>query len=312
MLGSRTGYVVWAIISTLAACTEPPPVDQVAQGGSSGASAGTNSGAGTGGNAGADAGGSSAGSLGSSGSAGTAGLTSGGSAGSGGSTSAGSGGLNSAGAGGMTVNTCMGFDEIVSQALFDEFFPLDIRHALYSYEGLVAAAATYPEFATSGDCATRKREVAAFLANMARETGRLMYAEQIQQDVYCQQGNEMYRCAAGESYYGRGPIQLSWNYNYGAASEALGLGTELLTNPDLVAQDSTIAWRTGLWFWTTSGSTTCHAAMMDGVGFGQTIRTINGPQECDGAWPEAVAERVSFYESYCAELGVDPGANTGC
>jgi len=44
---------------------------------------------------------------------------------------------------------------------------------------------------------------------------------------------------AGEQYYGRGPFQLSWNYNYGAFSKALVSTTYdghlyLLRDPDIV------------------------------------------------------------------------------
>ena len=50
-------------------------------------------------------------------------------------------------------------------------------------------------------------------------------------------------CPAGQSaYHGRGPIQLSWNYNYKAAGDALGV--DLLRNPWLVQNDSVIAWKT--------------------------------------------------------------------
>ena len=39
-------------------------------------------------------------------------------------------------------------------------------------------------------------------------------------------------------YYGRGPIQLSWNYNYGQASHFIyGDKTVLLNDPDAVSSD---------------------------------------------------------------------------
>ena len=39
------------------------------------------------------------------------------------------------------------------------------------------------------------------------------------------------------------------NYNYGLAGEALGL--DLINNPDLVATDPVVSYKTALWFWTT-------------------------------------------------------------
>ncbi|KAL7531014.1 hypothetical protein ACHAXR_005283 [Thalassiosira sp. AJA248-18] len=48
---------------------------------------------------------------------------------------------------------------------------------------------------------------------------------------------------ANKLYFGRGPIQLSWNYNYIDAGAALN--EDLCTNPDLVATNDAIAWGTG-------------------------------------------------------------------
>lgn len=42
------------------------------------------------------------------------------------------------------------------------------------------------------------------------------------------------------------------NYNYGAAGEAIG--ADLLGNPELVATDPTVAFKTALWLWMTARS----------------------------------------------------------
>jgi chitinase len=148
------------------------------------------------------------------------------------------------------------------------------------------------------------------LANVARETGELVFIEQIEKADYCMaQGN--CQCQQGKQYYGRGPIQISWNYNYCAAGAALGY--DLRAQPELVAQDATVAWATGLWFWMTqagAGNAAPHIAVQ--TGFGETIRSINGDQECNGAWAEAVNARVSFYQKFCQLLGVSPGDNVSC
>lgn len=47
-------------------------------------------------------------------------------------------------------------------------------------------------------------------------------------------------------YYGRGYIQLTWDYNYRAAGQAMGV--DLLNNPDL-AMDPAYAARTLAWYW---------------------------------------------------------------
>jgi hypothetical protein len=57
---------------------------------------------------------------------------------------------------------------IVSRAVFEQAFP--DRNPFYSYDGLIAALRTYPAFTTTGDDATRRREAAAFLANVDHDT----------------------------------------------------------------------------------------------------------------------------------------------
>ena len=76
-----------------------------------------------------------------------------------------------------------GLAAILSEATFNSMFPS--RNGFYSYSALVAAANTFPAFATTGDTDTRKREVAAFLANVAHETGGLVYTEEINKSVMC-------------------------------------------------------------------------------------------------------------------------------
>ena len=48
---------------------------------------------------------------------------------------------------------------------------------------------------------------------------------------------------ANRLFFGRGPIQLSWNYNYIDAGNALGV--DLCANPELVATDAAVAWGSG-------------------------------------------------------------------
>jgi predicted chitinase len=159
---------------------------------------------------------------------------------------------------------------VVSSAQFDQMFPN--RNSFYTYDGLVAALSSYPGFATTGSTAVQQQEAAAFLANVDHETGGLVYVTEIDQSGnYC--ASEPYGCPAGTySYYGRGPLQISWNFNYYAAGNALGI--DLLDNPNLVQTDAAISWKTALWYWMTQsgpGSMTAHDAMVNGAGFGQTI-----------------------------------------
>lgn len=203
---------------------------------------------------------------------------------------------------------------IVSRAVFEQAFP--DRDPFYSYNGLIAALRTYPAFTTTGDDATRRREAAAFLANVDHETGGLKYV--VEQNTanygsYCD-NTKPYGCPAGtDAYYGRGPVQLSWNYNYRTAGEAIGI--DLLANPAAVERDPAVAWSTGLWFWNTqlgAATATAHDAMVGGRGFGATIRSFNGALECDGRNTEQVQNRVQAYQRFTTLLDVPPGDNLSC
>ncbi|GAA3487549.1 chitinase [Streptomyces cremeus] len=203
---------------------------------------------------------------------------------------------------------------IVSESQFNQMFPN--RNSFYTYAGLVDALKAFPAFTKTGSDTVRRQEAAAFLANVNHETGGLRYV--VEQNTanyphYCDAA-QPYGCPAGQAaYYGRGPIQLSWNFNYKAAGDALGI--DLLRNPYLVEQNPSIAWRTGLWYWNTQngpGTMTPHDAIVNGRGFGETIRSINGSLECDGRNPAQVQSRVNSYQSFTQILGVAPGSNLSC
>ncbi len=218
-----------------------------------------------------------------------------------------SGGGNSGGGGGNTG----GF--VVSEAQFNQMFPS--RNGFYSYAGLTDAMKKYPAFATTGSDTVKKQEAAAFLANVSHETGGLVYIDEINQanwPTYCDT-SQPYGCPAGQSaYHGRGPIQLSWNFNYYAAGNALGI--DLLNNPNLVATNASVSWQTGLWYWMTgtgNAGATSHNAMVNGQGFGTTIRAINSI-ECNGGNTAEMQSRVNAYNSFTGILGVPAGGNLTC
>ncbi len=202
----------------------------------------------------------------------------------------------------------------VSEAQFNQMFPN--RNSFYTYSGLVNALSAYPAFAATGTDTVRRQEAAALLANVSHETGGLVYV--VEQNTanyphYCDT-SQSYGCPAGQSaYYGRGPIQLSWNFNYKAAGDALGI--DLLNNPNLVQTDSAVAWKTALWYWNTQngpGTMTPHNAIVNGYGFGETIRSINGSLECNGGNPAEVQDRVNAYQNFVQILGTTPGGNLSC
>ncbi len=185
----------------------------------------------------------------------------------------------------------------------------------------MSAAQRYPAFANTGSLEQRQREAAAFLANIAHESGGLRYVRELNTanyGSYCSASTALangftancFKNGVEFQYYGRGPIQLSWNFNYLAAGNSLG--QDLLHNPDVVATDATTAWATAIWFWMTqsgAGTITPHAAMNNNPrpGFGETIRSINGALECNGRRPDIVTKRVNFYTQFTSILGTSAG-----
>ncbi len=178
----------------------------------------------------------------------------------------------------------------------------------------------------------KKRELCAFLANISHETGEyidgeyqgLFWREEIYyQSVpsaigYVQDSNVLYPAVSGQSYHGRGPIQLSWNYNYGAVSHILfGDKNTLLSNPDKVMEDGKIAFMTAIWFWMYPqySKPSCHEVMYSDFvantslgqqqawGFGHTIMIINGAMESSST----IARRNAFYTKYKTTLNVSTG-----
>ncbi|CAH9098461.1 unnamed protein product [Cuscuta epithymum] len=232
---------------------------------------------------------------------------------------------------------------VISQSVFDEMLKYkdDSRcHApgFYTYDAFIAAAKSYGEFGTTGDSDTIKREVAAFLGQTSHETtggwdtapdGRYAWGycflRENTSDSYCNV-TQAWPCAPGQKYFGRGPIQISYNYNYGPAGQALGY--DLISNPDLVATDSTVSFKTALWFWMTpqGAKPSCHDVMTGKwtpsatdtaagrvPGYGLVTNIINGGVECgSGGAKDKADDRVGFYKRYCDIFGIAYGDNLDC
>ncbi|XP_031501491.1 endochitinase 4-like [Nymphaea colorata] len=199
---------------------------------------------------------------------------------------------------------------IVTSDFFNTLLPQDgcEGKGFYNYDSFISAAESFNGFGTTGGTDVQKRELAAFLANVMHETGSFCYInEQNPGSIFCDQSVSQYPCAPGKSYFGRGPLQLSWNFNYGAAGQAIGF--DGLNNPEIVAQDANISFKTAVWFWMSNSN--CHQGITTGSGFGSTIRAINSG-ECGGGNPATVQSRINFYQRFCQQFGVDPGQNLYC
>jgi len=215
-----------------------------------------------------------------------------------------------------------GVGNILTNSLFNSFFPN--RNSFYTYAAFISAANAYPSFGTTGSSVQMKQEVAAFCAHVTQETSGLFYINEIDQSQFCDASATQYPCAAGQEYYGRGPLQITWNFNYGAASASVG--SNILANPNQVSTDPVLAFKTALWFWTTASppKPSCHDVMIGNwtpssadiaagrePGFGETINIINGGIECDQT-SAAASNRITYYQNFCSQLGVSPGSNLSC
>lgn len=216
--------------------------------------------------------------------------------------------------------TSSGVGSIITEANYNSIFPS--ANSFYTYDSFTAAAGSFASFGTTSN------SIAAFLANVYHETAGLSdINESDPPQDYCDSSYTQYPCATNQDYWGRGPLQITWNYNYGACGDAIG--QDLLANPGLVATDATVSWQTAMWFWTTAQSPkpSCEA-VMDGnwtpsaadtaagraPGFGETIDIINGGQECGAnpPHPEEATDRVNQYTNICGILGISTGSNVAC
>ena len=140
---------------------------------------------------------------------------------------------------------------------------------------------------------------------------------------YCDPSNTTYPCSttaqdSNSVYYGRGPLQLSWNYNYGSYGDSLNPRQNFIGNADAVLTGPHV-FGTAIWFWMTSKGAdkglTCHQAMQQNPpDFGRCVYVINGGIECQVPnYPNAM-NRVQYFKIASAFLGltIPAGTNFDC
>ena len=193
----------------------------------------------------------------------------------------------------------------------------------------------YSQFISEGSVETRARELCAFLANASHETtggwstaprGQfswgLYFKSEVGIDTNSQNYSQIYKYYPPKppmGYIGRGPLQLSYNFNYGLCSSMLfgdraildDTTNLLLNHPGWVIWNGVNAWMTAIWFWMTPQypKPSCHDAMIpnklkdtsNGYGIGATINIINGGVECNSGSSilEQVTDRLNFYQRFC-------------
>ena len=126
---------------------------------------------------------------------------------------------------------------VFTQDQWDYLFP--IANSLYDYTSFLQAVAKFPDFCSSGGADMCKRELATFFAHTTHEVG---YENAVEAATYptwrqgfyyiteigcegtgsdaCDYKSDNWSAdawppSANAQYYGRGPLQVSWNYNYG-------------------------------------------------------------------------------------------------
>jgi putative chitinase len=137
---------------------------------------------------------------------------------------------------------------------------------------------------------TTKPRQAAFLAQLAHESGGLRYMEEIASGAAYEGRRDLGNTQPGDGtrFKGRGPIQLTGRANYEAAGRALGL--DLVNNPQQAASPE-VGFRVAAWFWQSRGLNT-HA---DQGNFREITRRINGGYN-------GLADREAYHRRALATL----------
>ncbi|MFD0588377.1 chitinase [Paenibacillus sp. GCM10027627] len=219
----------------------------------------------------------------------------------------------------------------------------DFNSAENKKKEIVNVIIDFGTFLKEGFKKDRKRELAAFLANLAHETGGgwstapggelkwgLFWNENIagrtgaNKSTFVDENSAaLYPGVEGKRYYGRGPIMMSWNFNYGLFSSIIyGDKSVLLAKPEILAEDGKIGYMTAILFWMTpqNPKPSAHDVMINkwkptkeqigkGLrkpGFGVSILVLNGLEAnlgfVDGS---PVKRRAGHYLDITQRMGVD-------
>ncbi|MES1918499.1 hypothetical protein MHBO_000463 [Bonamia ostreae] len=244
---------------------------------------------------------------------------------------------------------------LISEKDWSTLFPVQgIRGChgaeLLSHKNFVAAVeevwAKGSKFLRSKNMQQNRVELAAFLAQTSHETtggydgakppryfwGYCFPTEISHANKYCSEASAATckanhydcKCVPGKAYYGRGPIMLSWNYNYGKFSQSYFKDNRLMANPDLLEKKGDIAFIAAIWFWSTPdySKPSCHDVILGitkpsdvrgrDVGFGLLTDIINGGLECGHGNDKRENDRIGFYNHYLKYFGVSDNRQKSC
>ena len=132
---------------------------------------------------------------------------------------------------------------------------------------------------------------AAFLAQIAHESGELRYVEELATGEAYERRDDLGNIYNGDGvkYKGRGLIQLTGRSNYAECGEALGL--DLIACPELLEEPAN-ACRSAAWFWQSHG---CNE-LADKHDFLRITKRINGGTN---GWHE----RWKYYQKALQVIG---------
>ena len=159
------------------------------------------------------------------------------------------------------------------------------------------AKARIPPFIAPINAAMREFHInspirqAAFIAQIAHESGELRYVKEIASGAAYEGRKDLGNTQPGDGmrYKGRGLIQITGRNNYAECGKALGV--DLITNPELLETNG-LACRSAAWFWASRGLND----LADKGDFERITKRINGGYN-------GLKERQAYYAKAMLFLG---------
>ena len=132
---------------------------------------------------------------------------------------------------------------------------------------------------------------AAFIAQIAHESGELRYVEEIASGIAYEYRKDLGNTQPGDGmkFKGRGLIQITGRNNYHECGKALGV--DLITNPELL-ETNDLACRSAAWFWASHGLND----LADKGDINRICRRINGGLN-------GLSDRMAYYAKAMLYLG---------
>ncbi|CAA7407469.1 unnamed protein product [Spirodela intermedia] len=221
-----------------------------------------------------------------------------------------------------------------------------VAHAIgfWDYQAFITAAALFEPlgFGTTGGKQMQMKEIAAFFGHVGSKTScgygvatggplawGLCYNRELSPNQdYCAESYE-YPCSPGALYHGRGALPVYWNTNYGVIGE--GIKVDLLSHPEYLEQNATLAFQAAIWRWMTpmkKKQPSAHDVFVGNwkptkndtlsnrlPGFGATMNILYGDLACGQGFVDSMNNVISHYQQYLDLMGVGrqfSGDNLDC